>query len=113
VLFRLGELIAWVEGAGALARRAARARANGLSGKSDKRLDADALAAAARIFAREAAAKVAGEGIRIAMGADGVTPAERPDFERVLGLSALHDAQAGLIADADALAGALYAGIED
>ncbi|UCC27084.1 MAG: acyl-CoA dehydrogenase family protein [Gemmatimonadales bacterium] len=113
VLFKLGEIIAWVEGAGALARRAARVAGGELDDKADRRLAPEALAAASRIFAREAAAKVGGEGIRIAMGADGVTPAERAAFEASLGLAAIHDAQAGLLADADALTTALYQGIED
>ncbi len=113
ILFKLGELIAWVEGAGALARRAARAGNGELDEKADARLTPAALAAASRLFAREAAAKVGAEGMRLAMGADGVTPAERADFESALGLSAIHDVQAGLIADADALTTALYEGIEE
>jgi alkylation response protein AidB-like acyl-CoA dehydrogenase len=113
VLFRLGSLIAWVEGAGALARRAARAQNGELSDKADTSLTPEALAVASRLFAREAAAKVGAEGMRITMGADGVTPAERADFERALDLPALHDAQAGHIVDADALAKALYEGIEE
>lgn len=113
VLFKLGELIAWAEGAGALARRAAASAKGELSDKADARLTADALAAASRIFAREAAAKVGADGLRIAMGADGVSPAERSAFEASLNLAAIHDAQVGLIADADALTLALYDGIED
>lgn len=112
ILFRLGELIAWVECAGALARRSARARRGELSDKADTTLTPEALATASRIFAREAAAKVGAEGMRLAMGADAVTPAERADFERALNLAAIHDAQAGLIADSDLLTQALYAGIE-
>ena len=113
ILFKLGELIAWVEGAGALARRAARAGNGELDEKADARLTPAALAAASRLFAREAAAKVGAEGMRLAIGADGVTPAERADFVSALGLSAIHDVQAGLIADADALTTALYEGIEE
>ena len=40
ILFRLGELIAWVEGAGALARRAAAALAGALPEKADRRVAA-------------------------------------------------------------------------
>jgi hypothetical protein len=47
------------------------------------------------------------------MGADGVAPAERADFELAMNLPAIHDAQAGLIDDADAPARALYDGIEE
>jgi len=113
VLFKLGELIAWVEGAGALARRAARAKNGELSEKADRTLTPEALAAAARIFAREAAAKVGAEGMRIAMGTDGVTPAEREDFEKALNIAGIHDAHAGLIVDSDLLSQALYDGIEE
>jgi hypothetical protein len=42
-----------------------------------------------------------------------VAPADRPAFEAALGLAAIHDAQAGLLADADTLNAALYEGIED
>jgi alkylation response protein AidB-like acyl-CoA dehydrogenase len=113
VLFRLGELIAWVESAGALARRAARAKNGELIDKADTTLGPEALATASRLFAREAAAKVASSGMYIAMGADGVSPADRPGFEAALNLAALHDAQAGLITDADALVEALYEGLEE
>jgi len=69
VLLRLGELIAWAEAAGSLARRAARAAEGRLGDKADRRFAPDALAALARIFAREAAFKVAGEGLRWVVGA--------------------------------------------
>jgi len=111
VLFTLGEIIAWVEGAGALARRAASAERGALSDKADTTVDADALSAASRVFAREAAAKVGSMGMRIAMGADGVAPAERTSFEQAIGLADLFDAQSGLVADQDLLTTALYAGI--
>jgi alkylation response protein AidB-like acyl-CoA dehydrogenase len=113
ILFRLGEIIAWVECAGALARRAAGAVAGELDDKADTTLAPAALAAASRIFAREAAAKVGGEGMRIAMGAGGVTLDGRPEFERALNLGAIYDAQAGLIDDSDMLTQSLYEGIED
>jgi alkylation response protein AidB-like acyl-CoA dehydrogenase len=112
VLFRLGELIARVEGAGALARRAAAAVAGALPEKAGVRLAPEGLAAASRVFARETAARLAGEGMRWAIGADGVSPAERPAFEQALGLAALHEAQAGLVEDMDRVAQALYASIE-
>ncbi|MDP2956050.1 MAG: acyl-CoA dehydrogenase family protein [Longimicrobiales bacterium] len=112
VLFRLGELIARVEGAGALARRAAAALAGTLPEKAGGTLGADGLAAVSRVYAREAAAVVAAEGMRWAIGADGVTAAERPAFEQALGLGALHDAQAGLMGDMDRVARALYVGVE-
>lgn len=108
VLFRLGEIIAWVEGAGALARRAAAARAGTLPEKSDRRFAPDGLAAVSRVFAREAAAKLAAEGMRWAVGADGVSAVDRPAFEVALRLPALHELQAGLVDDMDRVAKALY-----
>jgi alkylation response protein AidB-like acyl-CoA dehydrogenase len=112
VLFRLGELIARVEGAGALARRAATALAGTLPEKSDRRVDAEGLAAMSRVNAREAASKVASEGMRWVVGAGGVGPDERPAFAASLGLDALLGAQAGLMDDMDKVAEALYSTVE-
>ncbi len=106
VLLRLGELIAWTECAGSLARRAGRAREGRLTEKADKRFDADALAVISRVFAREAAMKVGGDGFRIIAGSiDGGVPA---DFADTLGLSAIHSAQAGLTNDQNTVADILY-----
>jgi len=105
VLFRIGALAAAAEGASALARRAARALAGTLDARSDARFQPQALAAVARLGAREAALTVAGEGSRIVRGADGSAAAE---LEAALRLPAIHAAQAGLIADMDAVADALY-----
>jgi alkylation response protein AidB-like acyl-CoA dehydrogenase len=112
ILFRLGELIAWVEGAGALARRAAAALSGSLPGKADRRVDPEALAAMSRVFAREAASKVASEGMRWMVGADGVSPDERGVFGAAVGLDALLAAQAGLVEDMDTVSEALYATVE-
>ena len=61
ILFRLGEWIAYAECAGSLCRRATLMAENKLSEKANRRFDATALAALSRIFAREAALKVAEE----------------------------------------------------
>ncbi|MGZ4826813.1 MAG: acyl-CoA dehydrogenase family protein, partial [Terriglobales bacterium] len=58
VLLRLGELIAYAECAGCLARRTALAEKNKLPEKASRRFDAVSLATLARIFARDAALKV-------------------------------------------------------
>jgi len=108
VLLRLGELIAYAECAGSLARRAALSAKNKLNEKSNTRFDAPALAAISRIFAREAALKVVEQGLRLIVGGAGVTEAEVPAFENSLGLAAVHRAQAGLIADMDYVADVLY-----
>jgi len=66
------------------------------------------VAALARIFAREAALKVATDGLRLVAGAGGVTEREMDAFEGALGCPAIHRAQAGLIADMDYVADVLY-----
>ena len=108
VLFRLGALIARVEAAGALARRAAAAANGGLPEKADQRLDPESLALASRIYAREAASAIVSEGLRWVVGADGVPAAELAAFEALLGTGAIHSAQAGLADDMDRLARRLY-----
>ncbi|MGA8491798.1 MAG: acyl-CoA dehydrogenase family protein [Terriglobales bacterium] len=108
ILLRLGELIAYAECAGSLARRASLMAENKLNEKGNRRFDAAALAAISRVFAREAALKVAEEGLRWVIGAGGVSDAEIPVFEASLGLLAIHRAQAGLISDMDHVADVLY-----
>ena len=108
ILLRLGELIAYAECAGSLARRASLLADNKLNEKASRRVDATALAAVSRIFAREAALKVAEEGLRWVVGAGGVSDAELATFETTLGMPAIHRAQAGLISDMDYVADALY-----
>jgi alkylation response protein AidB-like acyl-CoA dehydrogenase len=109
ILLRIGEWIAYAECAGTLARRAALLAENKLNEKANRRFDAPALAAVSRIFAREAALKVAEEGLRWVCGAGGVTDAEMPAFEASLQLPAVHRAQSGLISDMDFVADVLYA----
>jgi alkylation response protein AidB-like acyl-CoA dehydrogenase len=108
VLLRLGELIATAEVAGCFADRAATAIEGSLPEKADHRFDATALAAMSRVFARDAAQKVACDGLRWVIGAGdpgstGGTPAAAG-----LGLDAVRAAQAGLIADMDRIADVLY-----
>ncbi len=105
VLLRLGALAAQVEGAGALARRAARAAEGTLSPKAARRFGAAALGAMSRVNARDAALSTAAEGIRLVTGADGGAPGELAER---LGLPAIQAAQAGLLADMDAVADHLY-----
>jgi len=108
ILLRLGELIAYAECAGCLSRRAARMAEGKLNEKANGRFDTTALAALGRIFAREAALKVAEEGLRWVSGAGGVDDADMPAFEASLGLPAIHRAQAGLISDMDLIADVVY-----
>src|SRR5208282_1125600 len=108
ILLRLGELIAYAECAGSLARRAGLMDEGKLNEKANRRFDATALAALSRVFAREAALKVAEEGLRWVVGAGGVSAAELAAFETSLGLRAIHGAQAGLISDLDYIADVVY-----
>jgi len=108
ILLRLGELIAYAECAGSLARRAGLIEEGKLNEKANRRFDATALAALSRVFAREAALKVAEEGLRWVVGAGGVSAAELAAFETSLGLRAIHGAQAGLISDLDYIADVVY-----
>src|SRR6185369_7891713 len=101
VLLRLGELIAEAECAGALARRALAAAEDRLPGKADRRFEPAALAAVSRVFARDAALKVAQDGLRWVIGAGSPGIASLP-------LDRVHAAQTGLIADLDRVADALY-----
>ncbi|HUJ95933.1 MAG TPA: acyl-CoA dehydrogenase family protein [Terriglobales bacterium] len=108
VLLRLGELIAYGECAGSLARRAALMAENKLNEKASRRFDAAALAAISRIFAREAALKVAEDGLRWVIGASGTNNGELSALETSLRLPAIHRAQTGLISDMDYVADGLY-----
>jgi alkylation response protein AidB-like acyl-CoA dehydrogenase len=110
VLLRLGELIAFAESAGSLARRAALLAEKKVHEKSNERFDAKALAALSRVFAREAALKVAEQGLRLVTGAEPQAPTEIEirALEAEVGMPAIHCAQAGLIPDMDYVADVLY-----
>src|SRR5437763_1831501 len=108
ILLRLGELTAYAESAGSLARRAALMAENKINEKTNRRFDATGMAAISRIFAREAALKVAQDGLRWVVGGAGVSSAELPAFESAIGLPAIHRAQAGLISDLDFVADVIY-----
>jgi len=110
ILFRLGELIATVEGAGALVRRAGAAADGALSSKAAIRFSAEAIASLSRIYARDAAMLVAQQGLRWVWGSDGT---ESDGYtlniiEDQLHLADAHRAQAGLLADMDHVADILY-----
>ena len=108
ILLRLGEWIAYAECAGSLARRASLALDHELNEKANHRFDAATLAAISRVFARQAANKVAGDGLQWLVGAGGVSQAELPNVEAAMKLAEIHRAQGGLIADMDMVANALY-----
>ena len=104
VLLRLGELIAWAEGAASLARRAALAAEDGLPEKADRRFPPRVLAAMSRVNAREAALRVTTEGARLVVGAG----ADTNGAARTLRTGDVHAALAGMLNDMDAVADALY-----
>jgi alkylation response protein AidB-like acyl-CoA dehydrogenase len=108
ILLRLGELIAYAECAGSLSRRAALLADGKLNEKANRRFDAIALAAISRVFARDAALKVAEDGLRWVIGSGGISDSEIAMFEAGLGLPAVHRAQSGLISDLDYIADVLY-----
>jgi alkylation response protein AidB-like acyl-CoA dehydrogenase len=108
ILLRLGELIAYAECAGSLARRAALMAEGKLNEKTNQRFDAAALAAISRVFAREAALKVAVEGLRWVSAAGAIDNSEMGTFEVALHLPAIHRAQAGLMSDMDYVADVLF-----
>ncbi len=97
VLFRLGELIAFAETAAIFSTRVADKPTEGIN------LDVPARKAMARIHARDAALKVAVDGLRWAIGAG----QSDPNLANALGLPAIYAAQAGLIDDMDFAAEAL------
>jgi alkylation response protein AidB-like acyl-CoA dehydrogenase len=108
VLFRAGRMVAVAEGAMVLAKRAARAARGELHEKADRRFDAAGLAAVSRANGREAAFEVMQEGLRWAVGADGVPAAELAAFTTALRFPEISAAQAGLVSDLDLVADALY-----
>jgi alkylation response protein AidB-like acyl-CoA dehydrogenase len=97
VLFRLGELVAQAEGAAVFAQRAATAPTTAIP------LPPSTIAAMSRVFAREAAARVAVEGARWAIAA-GQTD---PEFLRSIDWSQILSGQAGGIEDMDVITGSL------
>lgn len=108
VLFRLGELIAQAEGAAACAQRAAAARDGSIAEKADQRFAPDALAALSRIFAREAAQRIAGMGLALLRGAGGVADEELVAASTELRAADVQRVQAGMLADMDAAGDAIY-----
>lgn len=112
IMFRMGELIAIAEGASAMAKRAIRAKRKELDEKTDRRFNTNALTLISRIAAREAAMKVAEEGMRWTCAADGLSEAEMIAFENKLQLSKIHRIQGGMLTDMDSLVDVIYQNIK-
>lgn len=111
LFFRLGEIISYVECAGALAERAAALEAGTASAKTDERFDPAAMAAISRAFAREAAHQAAEVGLRWVVAAGEYSDEEATMLSKVVGSGAARQAQRGLLEDMQLVADALYAGI--
>jgi acyl-CoA dehydrogenase len=94
ILFRLGELIAYVETAAIFAETVTSHPTEAIP------LDVPTRQAMARIHARDAALKIAAEGLRWAIGAG----QSDPDLPQSLRLPGIYAAQAGLIEDMDFVA---------
>ncbi len=109
ILFRLGELIAHAECAASLSRRAAVATDGRLHPKANNRFAPEVLAAIARIFARNAALKVAEGGLQWLYAAEEPADRRSDDLTGALRLREVHASQAGLLGDMDVVAGALFA----
>ncbi|HZD75272.1 MAG TPA: acyl-CoA dehydrogenase family protein [Actinomycetota bacterium] len=109
VLFRFGELLSVAEAAAAFANRAAKAADGTLGPKADRRFAPEVLAAMSRINAREAALKVAVDGLRWVGGAL-ATGEELAALQAELDLPAAQRAQAGLLGDMDQVRDTLYGG---
>jgi alkylation response protein AidB-like acyl-CoA dehydrogenase len=99
VLLRLGELIAYAECAEALCRRAA---AGEPDPRADRRFDAAGLAVLARVFARDAALRVATGGAFLVHGSTDGDPRLAPEFEQVIA------SQTGALTDMDTAADLIY-----
>lgn len=94
MLFRLGELIAYAETAAIFAERAVKCPTSAIA------LEPSTLQAMARIHARDAALKVANDGLRWAIGA-GQTDA---NLAASLNMTAIFQAQVGLVEDMNTVA---------
>jgi alkylation response protein AidB-like acyl-CoA dehydrogenase len=108
ILFRIGEIIAWVESAAVLSKKAARAIDGKLHDKADASFNAEGYAALSRVFASEAAMKVGQDGLRWVLGADGLDSTDISAFKQRLHLDDIYQQQSGLIADMDYLREVIY-----
>ena len=94
VLFRLGELVAFAESAAVFAERVV------IKPTEAIQLDVPTRQALSRIFGRDAAIKVAADGLRWVTGAG----QSNPNLAAALNLPGIYQAQAGQIADMDFVA---------
>ena len=108
IQFRIGELIAFGETAAIFSKRAAQAIEGNLPEKANNRFEPADLAVLARIFAREAAIKVAQDGLRWIIGADNLTESEVKAFEQKMNFTGIYLAQAGMVDDMNYIKEVIY-----
>ena len=101
-------MIAFGETAAIFAKRAARAFEGTMPEKANNRFEPEELAVVSRIFAREAAMKVAQDGLRWIIGADSLTENEIQAFEQKMNFTKVYHAQAGMIDDMNFIKTVLY-----
>jgi alkylation response protein AidB-like acyl-CoA dehydrogenase len=106
ILFRIGEWIALAETAASLAHYAGD-QASTPETKAVSGYDGETVQAMSRIYAREAALRIASEGLRWLTGAQASQSSSA--LYSSLNLAAVYQAQAGLLADSDLVADALRA----
>ncbi len=110
IQFRIGELIAFAETAATFAKRAARAKEGRLPEKANNRFEPSELAVMSRIYARDAAGKIAQDGLKWILGADELSYGEIQQFEQKMNFSKIYLAQTGLISDMDLMKDIIYKG---
>ncbi len=109
LLLRLGELIAYAEGAAGLISRAVGSAEGSLDPKADRRFSARGLAIFSRICARQAAMKVASQGLQLIIGTGGVpVPDGVAALEAEMNIARIHQAQQGLMEDMNLAADLIY-----
>ncbi len=108
MLFRLGDMITYVECAESFARYAAGTLEGQRHEKSLDRFDGPTLAAMSRVFAREAAHRAGEEGVRWVIGSVDAGSADVAPLLDTIPHDAIRRAQSGLLADMDRVADALY-----
>jgi hypothetical protein len=80
----------------------------GLDPRASLRFDAAGQAAISRVYARDAALRIASDGLRLVCGSSPDGAADAGPLATDLRLPAIHAAQAGLLTDLDVVADELY-----
>lgn len=108
IQFRIGELMAFGETAATFAKRAALAKEGKLPEKANNRFEPAELAVMSRIYARDAAGKIAQDGLKWILGADELSYTEIQQFEQQMNFTKIYQAQTGLVNDMDLMRDIIY-----